>query len=198
MSPELAAMLGQSIVVERAGGEDGPDAFQEIVKSHLQEIYNTSTGRKLLESLHASGKQMTIQYPLQDGLNRALIPKDATSINNCFYQADGITPGAGQGLTVNYSPAREFLGGQEEWQSRPPAIGLAHELIHAEQAAYGRMRRGQAVNPGVVNKMDATKPTLTSILELETVGVPPHDDYHVTENKIRAEWAAPQPIRPRY
>ncbi|UYZ64404.1 type III secretion system effector protein [Hymenobacter weizhouensis] len=187
-------MLGHSIVLERASGEEGLDLFEEAVKADLQKIYATPTGRALLQSLHASGKQTTISYAF-DGLNRAIIPK--AHAEQCYYKADGITPEKGLGLTIAYNPAREVIG-EEAWAKRPPAIGLAHELIHAEQAAYGRMREGMGTNPGRINRLDPTKPAQAPVLELETVGVPPHDDYHVTENKIRQEWTPTQPLRTQY
>ncbi|MBO2010931.1 hypothetical protein J4E00_17860 [Siccationidurans soli] len=180
------------ILIERAGSDEGPDLFEEAVKADLQKIYSTPTGRKLLDSLHASGKPTTIQYAL-DGLNRAFIPKGTTTH---LYQADG-TPGEGVAITLGYNPGLDTIG-KEAWSSRPPAIALAHELIHAEQAAHGRMRRGSATNPGAVNKMNPLQPAIAPVVELETVGVPPHDEYHVSENKIRAEWTPPQPNRDRY
>jgi hypothetical protein len=53
--------------------------------------------------------------------------------------------GVGTSSKIGYNPAREEIG-KEPWATRPPAIGLAHELVHAEQAAYGRRRDGKTVN----------------------------------------------------
>lgn len=58
-----------------------------------------------------------------------------------------MTPGAGLGVGINYSPTLASAGAMP-WNTRPPAIGLAHELIHAEQAAYGRLLRDDTANPG--------------------------------------------------
>ena len=98
---------------------------------------------------------------------------------------------------MEYNPFQEKVG-RSAWNKRPPGIGLAHELIHAEQAAHGRMRRGRTDNPGSVDKNNPDKPAVVHIFELETIGIPPHDQYPFSENKIRSEWNPPQTERGHY
>ena len=163
-----------------------------MVKADLQAIYNTPTGRRLLESLHASGKKIYINYGEK---NSAEFPSGNWS--PAFYQMDGVTPGSGTALKIGYNPIEEDVG-RNEWNKRPPGIGLAHELIHAEQAAYGRMRRGTTVNPVGFDADSTSGPARAHEFELETIGIPPYDQYSFSENKIRAEWNPPQTVRRHY
>ena len=60
------------------------------------------------------------------------------------------------------------------------------------------MVRGRARNgPSSLLPSPNRKPE-ADIRELEAVGVPPHDNYTVNENKIRKEWNPPQPEREYY
>jgi hypothetical protein len=192
LSPALAAILSTTIQVAAHAGPDGPANFANAVHADLQAIYDTPTGRQLLDSLHASGKKIYIHYA----------PKNAIELNSqtwtrAFYDLDGVTPGAGLGVGVNYNPTLAKAG-ELPWNERPPGIGLAHELIHAEQAAYGRMRRFDTANPGGPDARNPKKPLQVPHYELETIGVHPEHSYAFTENKIRAEWNPPQGRRDYY
>ena len=192
LSPALAQMLETTFMVASSAGFGGPEHFEAAVKADLQAIYDTPTGKLLLESLHASGKKISIQY---DTVNSAIF--NQATWQRAFYQEDGITPGQGVALPIEYNP---FLGkaGQMPWNTRPPGIGLAHELIHAEQAAYGRMRRFNAENPGGPDSRNPKKLLTVPAYELDTLGVHPEHQYAFTENKIRAEWNPPQGLRSYY
>ncbi|MGI4759976.1 MAG: type VI secretion system tube protein TssD [Janthinobacterium lividum] len=192
LSPGLAAMLSSTIQVAATAGPGGPANFANAVHTDLQAIYDTPTGRQLLDSLHASGKKIYIHYA----------PKNSIELSNhnwtrAFYDLDGVTPGAGLGVGVNYNPTLAKAG-EMPWNTRPPGIGLAHELIHAEQAAYGRMRRFDTANPGGPDARNPAKPLQVPHYELETIGVHPKHSYAYTENKLRAEWNPPQGRRDYY
>ena len=180
---------------------NNPIGFAEAVRADLQAIYNTPTGRKLIESLQASGKKIPINYKESNGAAFPNFADDpygerAPNWEPAFFNEEGTAPGTGLAMAIGYNPFNESVSdGTESWHQRPPGIGLAHELIHAEQAAHGRMIRGEANNP--VKKNDA-HPTIVNAYELETIGVPPHDTYSVSENKIRSEWGPSQPIRTHY
>jgi hypothetical protein len=192
ISPALAAMLSTTIQIAATAGPDGPANFENAVHIDLQAIYDTPTGRQLLDSLHASGKKIYIHYA----------PKNSIELSNhnwtrAFYDLDGVTPGSGLGVGINYNPTLAKAGDMP-WNTRPPGIGLAHELIHAEQAAYGRMRRFDTENPGGPDSRNLNKPLQVPHYELETIGVHPEHSYAYTENKIRAEWNPPQGLRAYY
>jgi len=181
-----------------------PPGFAEAARADLQALYNTPTGKRLIESIQASGKKIPIGYGEVSGARFPHFPNDPyrqrePNWEPAFYNEEGTGTGAGVGMEVMYDPFREkFANSSQEWQKRPPGIGLAHELIHAEQAAYGRMLRGSSPNPGGFDPTNPNKATVVHTYELETVGVPPYDSYQVSENKIRAEWNPPQPSRRYY
>ncbi|RZK32291.1 MAG: hypothetical protein EOO61_17065 [Hymenobacter sp.] len=192
VSPELAAILSRTLMVAPTAGPGNPDGFMEAVTADLHAIYATPTGRQLLDSLHASGRKIYINYGPE---NRTGFPFNT---DPALYRADGVTPGQGLAVVIEYTPFVENTGGLKDWNTRPPAIGLAHELIHAEQAAHGRMRREITENPGGLDKDNPHKLSEVGVYELEAVGVPPHDTYPFTENKIRSEWNPPQTRRTYY
>jgi type VI secretion system secreted protein VgrG len=172
----------------------GPQEFVEKAKAHLDEVAKTETGKGLLASLAKSGKETTV-VPSRDGTNSA-IPKNwkgALARDKALKfksRSDGkqyslTGEGTGSDSTVQYNPDRtELPPAKDGWQKRPPAIGLAHELVHADDAAHGRL------DPGEKDK--------TPNYERQAVGLPPFEDKAFTENKIRDEWDPKQPHRPRY
>jgi hypothetical protein len=197
LSPDLERILSQTFSIEPGPFLNGVPGFEAAVKADLQAIYNTPTGKQLLDSLHASGKRIPIGY---GGRNRAVFPEHPDGTPNwepAFYDEAGREPGPGIGLGVMYNPFHEKTG-DLPWNKRPPGVGLAHELIHAEQAAYGRMKQGDSPNPGGPSALDPNKMPIVHTFELETVGAPPHDRYALSENKIRSEWDPPQPLRAYY
>jgi hypothetical protein len=197
---ELAQQLDQTFPISL----NTPPGFAEAARADLQALYNTPTGKRLITSIQASGKKIPIGYGEVSGARFPHFPDDPyrqrePNWEPAFYQEDGSGPGAGVAMEVMYDPFREkSADSSPEWHKRPPGIGLAHELVHAEQAAYGRMLRGNSPNPGGFNPNSPDKPMLVHTYELETVGVPPYDSYPVSENKIRAEWNPPQPTRRHY
>lgn len=169
---------------------DGDDVFRQKTLAALDQIKKTPTGAALLESLERSGRSVSIK-PSQDGNGCGYTNPAAR-----FAQADG-TPGTGTNSTVVFDPDTRTIG-SEAWETRPPAIGLAHELVHAEHAATGTMSTGEVQND---SKRDPTNPTRFQMYrkrEIEAVGVPPNDQRAFTENKIRSEWDPPQPERKWY
>ncbi|AKT38206.1 type VI secretion system tip protein TssI/VgrG [Chondromyces crocatus] len=182
--PGGALAVGKGLVIQ------GDAAFQARALAGLHEIALTPTGRGLLDAIDGSGKAVTLK-PTRLG--------NETSYTNApdrFQNADG-TPGAGTDVIVRYNPDKTTLG-PEPWQNRPPALGLAHELVHAEQAAHGTMVQGSANND---SKPDPTSPDISAqekIRELDAAGIPPHDTRPFNENRMRSEWSPPQPTRPWY
>ena len=194
---ELSQKLAQTFPISL----NNPIGFAEAVQADLQAIYNTPTGRKLIESLQASGKKFPIAYENANGAAFPNFPDDpygerGPNWEPAFFNEEGTAPGAGLVMNIGYNPFRETVAKPTEvWHTRPPGVGLAHELIHAEQAVYGRMVRGKAPNP--VGKA-TSQPATAHAYELETVGVPPYNTYALSENKIRSEWNPPQTLRTRY
>jgi hypothetical protein len=82
----------------------------------------------------------------------------------------------GSDTTVRYNPDRSQIG-RSDWQKQPPPIWLCHELIHADDAAYGRM------NP---DWRDGTFD-----YERQAIGLSPYEKKRFTENKLRSQWPGP-------
>ena len=141
--------------------------------SALDQIKTIPTGTAMLKSIDQSGQQVTIKTTTA---GNGAAPLNGT---NARRKSDG-TPGSGSGSIVSFNPDRQTIGdGSEPWMTRPPAVGLAHELVHAEHSAHGTN-------------------DFTPAGEDMAVGVPPYDNQPFTENKIRNEWNPKQPQRPRY
>jgi type VI secretion system secreted protein VgrG len=171
---------------------EGDATFQSKVVRDLYLIWRTPTGKGLLESIDKSGKTVTIK-PAAAGEG------NSTGYDNPsdrFYKPSG-TPGNGTNATIEYDPDRTRIG-SEPWETRPPAIGLAHELVHADHAVHGTMSQGFTNND---NKPDPTNPNVIEqekVREVEAAGIPPNNNRPFHENKIRSEWDPPQPQRQWY
>jgi type VI secretion system secreted protein VgrG len=183
--PDGTIKVGKNIVI--SGDKD----FQMKTLAHLGQIAATPTGAAMLKAIDNNGKTVTIVKT--DNGNAA---GNYDNADGRFKKADG-TAGDGTNVTVFYNPDREKIG-DEPWETRPPAIGLGHELVHAEQAQRGGMSRGEADNDNRPDPADPTKKAQENVRELEAAGIPPHDNQPFNENKMRKEWHPPQPERQWY
>lgn len=157
----------------------GDKPFRDRVVADLQKLDGTATGHQLLQNLDTGPKHVTIERTA-GGNECGNYPNAAGR----FVNADG-TPGAGTDSTVSYNPDRTEIGdGTEAWTNRPPEVGLGHELVHADDAANGRMDTGDDAGSGTRNR------------ELQAVGLPPYADKSPSENGIRRDMGLPE--RPRY
>lgn len=164
--------VGNNIVIK------GSPEFQAAVVTDLSKLAATPTGAGLLNSLDSGSHKVTI-VETSNGNECG----GYTNPGGRFKNADG-TNGAGTDSTVSYNPHRSEIGdGTEAWTNRPPAIGLGHELIHADDASKGQMDTGDD-DSGTRNR------------EKQAVGLPPYENRPYTENKLRREMG--QPERPRY
>jgi len=183
--PNGDVQVGKSMTIT------GDMEFKMKTMFSLGQIASTPTGEKLLKAIGNGDKKVKIEKTT--GGNEC---GGYTNPGGRFQNADG-TPGAGSDATVSYNPDRKSIG-TEDWETRPPAVGLAHELVHAEQAGKGQMKTGTDDNDGKADPTDPTKKAQTNKREAEAVGIPPYDTYPYNENKIRKEWPPPQPERKWY
>ncbi|MHA7632930.1 M91 family zinc metallopeptidase [Corallococcus sp. M7] len=131
-----ADQRGRSVTVS------GSAEFQARVQSDLDAMRSLPSGQELLRTLDDSGHTTTIKQTTQ-GNSAAAQNKD-----DAWFNADG-TPGKGTNGTVNYNTTRISLG-SEDWQNRPPVVGLFHELVHASDYANGTLAVGE--KDGVNNR----------------------------------------------
>lgn len=185
-APELALVdYQQGIVIK--GAKD----FVEKAQSHLDQIASVPTGGRLLRSLASRGLTVTLipssrtnearpdNYRAAIALGKTLRWKDESGKERTIRGS-----GVGSNTTIKYNPDIWTIGLAGAWQRQPPAIWLGHELIHADDAAYGRM--DPEMIDGVRN------------YERQAIGLAPYEAKEFTENRLRAEWSEPQPARPRY
>lgn len=169
--PNGDVKVGNSIIIK------GSLDFQTKTLAALGQIASTPTGEALLQSIDKNGKTVTIQET--SGGNEVGYSNGAGRFQN----ADG-TPGPGSDANISYNPSRTSTG-TEDWETRPPAVGLAHELVHAEQAGKGIQKPGKDANDSRPDATDPTKNDEENKRELEAAGIPPYDTYPYNENKIR-------------
>jgi len=184
--PLTPKTYGKAITIE------GDEEFRKKTIKALDDIKKTKTGKAMLESIEKSGKKVTIKPTTGGNSETEADPSKA-------YFADEAKGKAGPGTdsTVYFNPDRDTIGTQK-WEKRPPAVGLAHELVHSEQAVNGTTKKGQAANDAKKDPSDPKKTATTEVYELETAGIPPHDKYPYNENKFRSEWDPKQPERKYY
>ncbi|HEX5438293.1 MAG TPA: M91 family zinc metallopeptidase [Gemmatimonadaceae bacterium] len=119
-------------------------------------------------------------YQMMDG--RSL----AENLVRIFYQpyAGGsgmlVDAGAGCEATISFDPFKEDSCWNDVMVKRPPAVGLAHELIHA-----WRNVRGLRYFPDKEKRANAPTPDD----EVMTTGFPPYNYEKFSENLIRAGWS---------
>ncbi len=166
-----ATTVGNNIVIT------GEPAYQAQVLSDLQTLYTTPTGRSMIDSINNSPNGPVTIVPTTNG-------NEVSGVGPAGYKnADG-SNGTGSGSTLSYNPDKTSIGdGSEPWMTRPPAVGLGHELAHVEDAQQGGWSDTDK-HGGVLDD------------ELEAVGLPPFQNRPHTENKIRDEMGLPP--RPRY
>jgi hypothetical protein len=166
-----------------------PDKDKAQVEADLQKIYNTPGGKTLLKDLNDTGKTTVIGppkgYPDQTGGNCTTYDNSKDAVN-----------GNGTGSTITYDPRNNHAFNpphpdDPDWANRPPAVGLGHELIHADHAAHGNVEPGQQQNdkgdwvnqvPGkdpITARDDSVtdskgNPISVNKEELDTVGPPAH------------------------
>jgi len=96
---------------------------------------------------------------------------------------DFVPPGAGNGAGVNFNTRNDGDNVLASPQFRPPAVGLAHELMHAMHYCLGTA-------PGVM-----INHVTTTAAELLFAGIGPFAGRAITENAVRAQWGTiPPPV----
>ncbi len=166
----VSTKIGDNITV------NGSPEFQSAVARDMDSLYGTPTGKSLIDQINSNPNHKTTIVETTAGNSVGGFTNDANK------RADG-TNGPGSDTVLKYNPNRTQIGdGSEDWMTRPPAVGLGHELVHVDQAQNGRFDPDTSHSPPDDEK--------------EAAGVPPFENAPHTENKIRREMG--QPRRPRY
>jgi Effector protein/Domain of unknown function (DUF4157) len=155
----------------------GTAAFKVKVYVDLGWLMTSGPGQELINQLTARTFTLTINETT--GGNETSYDPDADS----WERPDG-TPGPGANITVGYNTVETNpYGGTDAWMTRPPAIGLAHEMVHAWTGIYGTRARGNDA-AGVRRR------------ENQATGLGEWANARLSENRFRAAFGLP--LRPTY
>ena len=149
----------------------GDDDFTLKTMNNLSDLYNTPTGKKVIDDINKSKFKTTI-VKLDEKTAR-----ENGGRQDSDDQKAGETPGKGSGGTVSYNPDVPY-GPFEDKDGKkvflPNSSALGHELIHAKHAAEG------------TDKLPNAEPAEPDSNEEEsqTIGIHGHKDDPVTENNI--------------
>ncbi|MCX7112742.1 MAG: M91 family zinc metallopeptidase [Proteobacteria bacterium] len=137
----------------------GSSQFRKDTKAALDRVNATPTGKLVIDDVVRSGKTVTIVETTDpNGFS-----KDFTEDAN--RKPDG-TAGKGSSSTIAFNPSFKPDG-------LPNELILGHELIHAQNKAYGVRETG--ITGGTKDE------------ELKTVGLPPYPESGMTENSLRKD-----------
>lgn len=158
----------------------GTAAFKAKVMPDLAWILTSSVGGEFFDAMAKSGNKMTIEET--SGGNATGYDPDADS-----WEKDDGSPGKGCDVSIDYNPGEwNPYGDTEEWMTRPPAIGLAHEMVHGWTGMIGTRAKGTVDVGGVTEKRR----------EMQATGLGDWEKAKFSENKFRAAFGLP--LRPRY
>jgi uncharacterized Zn-binding protein involved in type VI secretion len=192
-NPTAAAQLQKIADGRSAISISGTPQYRQEALGALSRLASTPTGLGLLQSIETSGKTVTIQQT--NGANGENAANFANGLRNPITGA----PGPGSNSVVNWNSQR-FMTGPAPWQTRDPAVGLGHELIHSEVDARGTSD-GQNSNYTGADGIVRNAPGY----EQQAVGLGPYAGNRHTENKLRSDFNKPgtsifgsEQQRPRY
>lgn len=157
----------------------GTEEFQTHVYLDLGWLMTSGVGQELIREIQEAGHDVAI-VETGGGNGASYIP------NADSWETEDVPPrpGPGSDVSVSFNPNRLFIkDGSLDWHNRPPAIGLAHEMVHAWTGVYGMRARGRT-DEGVKRR------------ELQATGLGEFADNRLTENRFRAAFGLPP--RPEY
>jgi uncharacterized Zn-binding protein involved in type VI secretion len=173
---------------------DGTPLYKGQTLAALARLMSRPTGRGLVNDLDKAPHTTTIHTTA--GGNS----ENATNWNNGLYDTAHGRSGPGSDNTVDWNADRTKING-DPWQTRDPAIGLGHELVHSYHDVHGTTD-GQ--NPVAYTDANGNARNAPGY-ELQAAGLGPHSGDPYTENGMRAEHDGnvstthqQEPPRPRY
>ena len=159
----MARIAGNAGPLRVAGSRSRPlQAFLPVVLADLAWLQTQPVGAELIAAILK--KTDHVAYILESPLNRTVYEDPAGASD----------PAKGSNARIDYDPALEVLGdGAQAWMHRPPAIGLAHELVHAWTGMNGTRAPDDAAS------------------ERQAEGVGEFAGAIFTENRFRAAFGLP-------
>jgi hypothetical protein len=167
----------------------GDPAFVQATTDAYNTIVSTPAGQQIVNEIGASGQQVRIRQEHDPTAGNSY---GASRRPDRFQNADG-TPGIGTGGNVYFDPNRLQSGdGTQVWHNRPPAVGLAHELAHARDAARGNQVPGVTTDPGMPPGSHNPAAWEVNQRELQATSIGPFAGNPADENAIRQDLHLPQ------
>ncbi len=165
----------------------GSDEFLDRFNSDLTTFQSTPLGQEFLDTIDDLPfetdviDQRTIPIDENDpiaptitgGRGGSVGPVPGSDDQAGFLMSDGTTSGAGVQTVLGYDPTDITLF---EPGDTPPAVTLAHEMVHVVQFGTGTGHHGRSVqvdpNGRVVPNVTTGDPTSARNIELDAVGLP--------------------------
>jgi len=184
---------------------DGRKLLQQIcAKAHTVTMQDTTSGNAcaagagLFVAAGASPQNVMAHAVSQTGLAMNLL-QDLMAGNTTVNELPSgwayelprllrpyLTPGRGAASKVSFNHSKTFSCEHDPaMHQRPPAVGLAHELIHA-------LHNSSGINMALAKKNNE------NIEELITTGMPPYNFEELSDNKMRTQWPSHLHLRQDY
>jgi hypothetical protein len=138
--------------------------------------YNFPIRTENLKDWFSNGNASEFAKVLQNGIDikiNGVSCHDFTRLMAVVALEREFTAGNGCPSSVRFNVLKTEMN-----QSRPAAIGLGHEMIHAYWAANGRQLGYELYTPS------------TLLFEMKCVGLGPWADSDISENRLRSQWSA--------
>jgi hypothetical protein len=166
----------------------GDPAFVQSATDAYNTIIATPAGQQIINDIGATGQRVRIRQELDPTAGNSY---GASRPFDRFQNSDG-THGRGTGGNVYFNPNRLQTGdGSQPWHQRPPAVGLAHELAHARDAAQGNQATGQTTDPMMPPGSPNPGAWETNLRELQATSIGPFAGNPSDENAIRQQMGLP-------
>ena len=152
----------------------GDEAYRKAVKTDIQRIASKPDGRALVLKLIASKNIVSIQQVKNSSDGNSASPTNAKSSSD----------GTGSGSTVRFNPSNSSGGKDDRGSStRPPFVGLGHELGHARAMDLGRQSydRGSGA-PGTTPPREVNSLANENAIRREN-GLPARNSYYSSSGR---------------
>lgn len=171
----------------------GDKAYRQKVRARLDELKKTKSGKQILNTLDAQGRAgkgvvITSVGPGQNQCKPTGNAKDAypvtAALNSKTGRVDVTKAGKGTSSEVGFNPDYEpkYTSGPNKGKScRSPAIGLGHELLHAQHNGEGKNLRKFS------DPTDKGVPGGSNHEEAQTIGRGAYKGDKPTDNSLRQE-----------
>lgn len=156
----------------------GTDEYVGKTLNTLSELYNTPTGKQVMDNINNGKHTTTIET-----LDEATAKKNG-ALAKRHDQAGSVTPGKGSDTTIFYNPDvpdGPYTRPDGTTTDLPQSALLGHEMIHAMHNDTGNNLRDnpEPAEPGSNEE------------ESQTIGIHGHKDDPVTQNQILKELGSP-------